>query len=111
MIDWLGIQAVFGAIVPPLIELFFKNVHKTAKIVIVALVTLAMTFLQMGINGKWGLPELPLPVYQIIINFFVLMYLSIGSFQGFWKKFFPNDTPPDIGVPIKEDNNYKTLTE
>lgn len=110
VINWLEIQLFCGTILPPLIEMFFKNVHKRVKTIIVfgfALVTVAI---QMGVNGQWGMPELALPWWQIGINFISLLYISITSFKGFWKQFFPNDTPPDIGVPIKEDVNYKTLT-
>jgi len=104
--DWIALQAFCGAVLPPIIELFFKNAHKKVKGVIVAIFAGVTIFLQMAVSGKWDVP-----VYQILINFVALMYFSIGSFSLFWKKLFPNDAPPDVIVPIKPDMNYGTLTE
>lgn len=104
--DWIALQAFCGAVLPPIIELFFKNVHKNVKAVIVAIFAIVTIFLQMAVKGEWNVP-----VYQIVINFVSLMYFSIASFTFFWKKLFPNDTPPDVIVPVKTDNNYGTLTK
>ena len=102
--DWITLQLVCGAVLPPLIELFFKNVHNKAKAIIVVVFAILTIFIQMGIKGEWNVPW-----YQIIINVIVLLYASIGAFYGFWKKLFPNDTPPNIIVPITPDQNKNTV--
>ena len=102
--DWIALQAFCGAVLPPIIELFFKNVHKTAKAIVVVIFAIITVAIQMGIKGAWDLP-----LWQILLNVVSLMYFSIASFTFFWKKLFPNDTPPDIGVPITPDINA-TLT-
>ena len=85
------------------VNLLFDPVLMVRFISGAAIVTI---FLQMAVKGEWNVP-----VYQIVINFVSLMYFSIASFTFFWKKLFPNDTPPDVIVPVKTDNNYGTLTK
>jgi len=88
---WVILSGLIGVLLPPIIEIFSKNVKGKNKIIVVLVTSLVLAGVQAGTESL--LVEEGWSFQTILQNFIIIFGLAVNMWNMVWKQWFNEDSP------------------